>query len=467
MNRIMLLIGLLLVAVGLLAQTAIAPTQGNGSDDNPYQIASWQNLYWITAPDIVDNLTQMQRWSKCYVQTADITFPEDIHTWNNGTGWSPIGLYLGYNEGNHFYFTGSYDGNFKTISGLYINRPLINNQGLFSTVEFAYVEIKNLSLLNVSVIGKDYTGALLGRNEGMVTNCYSTGNVTGNQHTGGLIGYNQGFINKSYSMVTITGNSCCGGLVGSNYSSIYNSFSIGNVTNTGNCSGGLVGTNATNCTISSCYSRGNVIGDQYSGGLAGSNSGTINKSYCAASLLGGCFTGGVTGQNTGSIINSLWDMDASGQTYSSGGIGKTTEEMKTQSTYTDTGWDFSTIWAMDPAINDGYPYLRYPNAVPNDDPTTSLVSSTGAVLHTAYPNPFNPSTTISFDVTNNEKVSINIYNVKGQLVKNICNQMYDKGYHSIIWNGKDNKGTQCGTGVYFYKMQAGKDTQTKKMMMIK
>ncbi len=88
-------------------------------------------------------------------------------------------------------------------------------------------------------------------------------------------------------------------------------------------------------------------------------------------------------------------------------------------------------------------------------------------LNNAYPNPFNPSTTISFDLAGTENVCINIFNIKGQLIKNICNKTYDKGNHSIIWDGKDNQGNSCGTGVYFYKMTAGKTRQSKKMMMIK
>ncbi len=83
-------------------------------------------------------------------------------------------------------------------------------------------------------------------------------------------------------------------------------------------------------------------------------------------------------------------------------------------------------------------------------------------LKNAYPNPFNPSTSISFDLASPENVIIDIYNIKGQLVKRLVNKDYDKGNHSIIWNGRDNNGVNCGTGVYFYRMSAGKTVQTKK-----
>ena len=214
----------------------------------------------------------------------------------------------------------------------------------------------------------------------------------------------------------------------------------------------------------------NVYGYDVCSGLVGHTfNSNITNSYSTGTVtaVGSYAAGLATGENLAEYVyNSFWDMESSGQTYSDCGTGKTTAEMKTQSTYTDAGWDFSAIWAIDPAINNGYPYLNNTNSVPTNDPSNSI-TSTSSVLHAAYPNPFNPSTTLSFDVPNNERISINIYNVKGQLVKNICNQVYDKGYHSIIWNGKDNNGTQCGTGVYFYKMQTDKTTQTKKMMMIK
>jgi hypothetical protein len=73
-------------------------------------------------------------------------------------------------------------------------------------------------------------------------------------------------------------------------------------------------------------------------------------------------------------------------------------------------------------------------------------------IHNAYPNPFNPSTTISFDIAAQDNIKIDIYNVKGQLIKNLVNQVYSPCAYSIIWDGNDNDGTQCSTGVYFYTM---------------
>lgn len=85
-----------------------------------------------------------------------------------------------------------------------------------------------------------------------------------------------------------------------------------------------------------------------------------------------------------------------------------------------------------------------------------------------YPNPFNPSTNISFTLPVNKKISLSIYNVKGQLVKNIlANQQFAKGTHSVVWNGKDNYGNKVASGVYFTNLKFGNFSKTKKIMMLK
>ena len=83
------------------------------------------------------------------------------------------------------------------------------------------------------------------------------------------------------------------------------------------------------------------------------------------------------------------------------------------------------------------------------------------------PNPFNPVTTIHFSLTEATHVNIEIYNLKGQKVKTFVNGTLEAGNHSMVWNGKDNNNRDVPSGVYFYKMQSGKYTSTKKMIMLK
>ncbi len=86
-----------------------------------------------------------------------------------------------------------------------------------------------------------------------------------------------------------------------------------------------------------------------------------------------------------------------------------------------------------------------------------------------YPNPFNPSTTISFSVTQNSGfVTLDIYNIKGQKVKSFpINQFTNSPVHQIIWDGKDYNNKQVSSGIYFYKLQTVDFQQVKKMMLIK
>ncbi|MDZ4182489.1 MAG: choice-of-anchor J domain-containing protein [Candidatus Cloacimonadaceae bacterium] len=102
--------------------------------------------------------------------------------------------------------------------------------------------------------------------------------------------------------------------------------------------------------------------------------------------------------------------------------------------------------------------------VSNDDNMSPAISTR---LHDNYPNPFNPETTIRFSVKEAAPVSIEIYNVKGQLVKTLVNEMKDSGNHSVIWRGLDNNNRPVSSGVYFYKMSAGKYSSTKKMILMK
>ena len=85
-----------------------------------------------------------------------------------------------------------------------------------------------------------------------------------------------------------------------------------------------------------------------------------------------------------------------------------------------------------------------------------------------YPNPFNPTTTISFSIPEESKVEFTVYNIKGQKVKVLTNNNYDKGSHSVSWDGVDESGKSVSSGVYFYNLKVnGKDKAVKKMLLLK
>jgi len=92
---------------------------------------------------------------------------------------------------------------------------------------------------------------------------------------------------------------------------------------------------------------------------------------------------------------------------------------------------------------------------------------TNLQLYQNYPNPFNPSTIIQFDLPKQGQVKIQIVNVLGKKVSEVTNSLYSAGIHRIVWNGRTDTGMQASSGVYFVLLQAGKATETKKIMLIK
>jgi len=88
-------------------------------------------------------------------------------------------------------------------------------------------------------------------------------------------------------------------------------------------------------------------------------------------------------------------------------------------------------------------------------------------LHNAYPNPFNPVTTLRYDIPENAFVNIRIYDLKGRLVNTLVSKEQTAGYKAIKWAGVDDKGKAVSAGLYLYTIQAGKFRQTKKMVLLK
>ena len=88
-----------------------------------------------------------------------------------------------------------------------------------------------------------------------------------------------------------------------------------------------------------------------------------------------------------------------------------------------------------------------PNILSNDDNYVSMIPT--VFLSKAYPNPFNPYVNISYDIPNAENVTINIVNILGQNVKTLVSELQSPGSYTYIWNGKDEKGIDVNSGMYF------------------
>jgi len=83
-----------------------------------------------------------------------------------------------------------------------------------------------------------------------------------------------------------------------------------------------------------------------------------------------------------------------------------------------------------------------------------------------YPNPFNPETTIAYSIKDRCKVRLEVYNLKGQLVRTLVNEEKANGHYKAVFNAKDEKGNTLSSGIYFYRLQAGNYISTRKMLLM-
>ena len=115
-------------------------------------------------------------------------------------------------------------------------------------------------------------------------------------------------------------------------------------------------------------------------------------------------------------------------------------------------------------------YIQKVKFEPVDADDTQIHVS-GNILMQNYPNPFNPTTTIDFNLTENTFVTLEIFNIKGQKVKTLVADNMQAGYHSMVWNGKNNAGKSVSSGIYFSNFGTNNEnsdyTSVKKMLLLK
>ena len=277
--------------------------------------------------------------SGTYLQLANNIDASSTLAWNSGAGFAPVGT-----------FSGTFDGDDHTISGLTINRPAEGNIGLFGSTSDA--TITNVGLVGGSVSGSSTIGGLIGSSSGgSVSHSYATMPVSGQGgFVGGLIGYDNGTpVSYSYATGNISGSESVGGLIGENTGVISNSFATGNVNAQGRYTGGLIG--FTWAAVSDSYSTGNVSSvDGYGiGGMLGraagaaiTNSFSTGRVNIGSSYLVGGFLG--YGGWGSSVSNCYWNIQTSGQGTSAGGTGLTTSQMMNSSNF--SGWDLTNTWRI-------------------------------------------------------------------------------------------------------------------------
>ena len=279
---------------------------GNGTEAEPFVLKSADHLAWFR--DYV-NGGHPNAWAKISDDVKAIDMSSVCHEagtkYTDELSWTPIG-----NESNKY--IGTFDGNDKIISNLYINATSVNtgffgyatdgsiknitfdnakvkSTGSYDTAILAgaaeYCIIENIkTLANCSVEGNMLTGGIAGMAEGNISNCENHAMVKGSYTVGGVVGINNGSSNISscanYGAVTGT-NGEIGGMVGHfSFGTIQNSANYGDITGTSYV-GNLIGT-ADGCNLNNVLGTGNVTATSYTD-YAGLLVGYANKSYSTAS----------------------------------------------------------------------------------------------------------------------------------------------------------------------------------------
>ncbi|MDD4308746.1 MAG: carboxypeptidase regulatory-like domain-containing protein [Candidatus Cloacimonetes bacterium] len=155
----------------------------------------------------------------------------------------------------------------------------------------------------------------------------------------------------------------------------------------------------------------------------------------------------------------------------------------TQSATTNTAGAYSLalpvgVYSVTGTANNYLPRTYDGIAVsPNENTTLNIVLSgvaneddilpvTATELAGNYPNPFNPETTISYAIKDGCFVSLEVYNLKGQVVRSLIKRDMEQGRHSVVFNGKDDLGKPLASGIYMYRLKAGSYSSTRKMMLM-
>ena len=289
--------------------------------DEAYEIGNAGQLYWFAGlvnGTLTDGTAQNLKANA--VLTADITVNEDLLTSintdedgnvTNGSSfkaWRPMGM--ADEKGNLTgWYTGIFDGNGHSISGLYVNRDeaaddvhtwfksCIGLFGYYSGVT------RNLSVLDSYMRGKDCIGGICGYNDGgTIQNCYSAATVCGDSYIGGICGRSEGdsIIENCYNTGYVYGATrSIGGICGDNSATLQGCYNVGKV-NGEFYVGGIVGESSgsgNTIWIKDCYNRGNVIGDTKDiGGIGGYiGSSLVENCYSQATVSGNTNVGGICG----------------------------------------------------------------------------------------------------------------------------------------------------------------------------
>ena len=297
----------------------------DGTKDTVYEISNAGQLYWFAGlvNGTLDGVEQNTLANA--ILTANITVNENLldslqydaeGNVSNGSDfitWTPIADCM---EDHITQYSGTFDGNNKTVSGLYLNGNS-TRIGLFGSSE-ADGNIKNVGVVDSYFKGNDFVGGVCGRNDGPITNCYNAGNLTAIDPTaaiGGICGYNDngGTIANCYNTGTVTATgsvASVGGVCGCSTAPISNCYNTGTVTATSSGAdiSGICG-----------YYFGPVTNCYYLADTEDENGGKTAAQFASGEiaylLSQGCTVGGGEGENAVTYSGSVWGQNLATENY--------------------------------------------------------------------------------------------------------------------------------------------------------
>lgn len=264
---------------------------GSGTEENPFLIQSAADLAYLS-----NAVKDGNEFKGQYLRlTADIRFNDTTKQYwiLNAVQFRPIGG-TSREDGNPMRFSGTFEGDGHTISGLYIDTPTERLAGLFGFINWG--KVTNLKIMDSFIRGYSGVGSILGNDNGAtITNCYSDATVIGVSGVGGIAG-NANTIKDCENHGAVHGSSTVGGVCG--YGTVENCINGENATVIGASSvGGVAGGGS----FTNCQNYGTVIGYREDvGGIGGSAYGTTN---CVnkGTVYGNEIVGGISGSNFGAV----------------------------------------------------------------------------------------------------------------------------------------------------------------------
>lgn len=292
-------------------------------DGESYMITNGEELAWFAGlvNGTLDDTPQNQ-YAKAILMKSILlnigAFNEEVFN-----VWTPIGS-------NGAEFFGYFDGNGKTVSGIYV--PEGEASGLFGSIRTGATvknlkitdsnicgtkagglagsnlgDISSIKVFNTQIIATSMGGGIVGENEGTLNSCsFAKSTVESDTNCGGITGYNSGSVISCYCVSDVSALSYVGGICGINDGTIEKSFNSGNITTENNYAGGICGS-SNYADIFNCYNRGKIKGASYVGGITGfSRYGSVSECYDVGEVESEGLHGAICGNVVSTTISNVY-----------------------------------------------------------------------------------------------------------------------------------------------------------------